>query len=120
MLGLTDSDNVQENPGEIEIFWPIYEGTFPITPSSVIGLVRWPPVLVLVPTAVTGDPSTPRATSPSTVARGRGRRHWRRTVGWGFGWRWRRFARLGQGGPGKRKQQGGQHQAMSGFHFATP
>ena len=48
MLGLTDSDNVQEDPGEIEVFWPVYEGTFPITPSSVIGLVRWPPVLVLV------------------------------------------------------------------------
>jgi hypothetical protein len=48
MLSLTDSDNVQEDPGEIEVFWPVYEGTFPITPSCVIGLVRWPPVLVLV------------------------------------------------------------------------
>ena len=38
----------QDTHGEIEVFWPTYEGTFPTTPSSVIGLVRWVCVCVWV------------------------------------------------------------------------
>mmetsp|Transcript_77645 Transcript_77645/g.125936 ORF Transcript_77645/g.125936 Transcript_77645/m.125936 type:complete len:128 (+) Transcript_77645:100-483(+) len=39
---LVSAQPAEDTHGEIEVFWPTYEGTFPTTPSSVIGLVRWP------------------------------------------------------------------------------
>ena len=75
LRGLTVWAEWQEDsaPGEIEVFWPAYEGIFPVTPSSVIGLVRWPPVLARARNDISLLPRTPPLLRWCPLSR---RQHW--------------------------------------------